>query len=170
MTQPMFIPKDTVEAEVRDTRGRVRRISLFLAAYNPDQPGERLRDLLDERRFLPIRISAEAKELDPKHPGFELLSRDHLVWLRLDLLQAFEELDGEAEGDEESVAAGVRIDLDDGSSLEGGIRYLLPCEGRRVGDYLETLPPFFPVRTPDYLYLVRRDRVVSVVPVDEVRK
>lgn len=170
MTQPMFIPKDTVEAEVRDKRGRVRRIYLFLAASNQEGERQRLRDLLEERRFLPVKIAPSEKEHDPKHPGFELLSRDHVVWMRLDLLQAIDEIDLEAEGAADSVAAGVRIDLDDGSSLEGGIRYLLPSDGRRVGDYLERLPAFFPVRTPDHLYLVRRDRVVSVLPVDEVKK
>jgi hypothetical protein len=169
-TVDLVIPKSTVDAEIRDSRGRVRVVQFFLATEG-EQHRERLQDVLNARHFLPIRV-VRLLGLDQTgvRTGFELLNRDHVIWVRLDIFTAIDELDLEAEGADGSVSARVRLLLDDGSDLEGGLRYLLPSESRRVGDYLETLPPYFPVRTQDHLYLVRRDRVVAVTPLDEVKK
>lgn len=153
------IPKQLVRVEVRDARGHMQKADVYLAAASPTGDGrERLQDLLIERRFLPTRSGG----------NFCFISRDHILWVRLNLMEAIDELDPEAEGSNGSVSAGIKIELDDGSILRGGIRYLRPKTSRRVGDYLEGLPPFFPLRTPEDLYLVNRERIINVVPIDEV--
>jgi hypothetical protein len=159
MSQTLKIPKSLVDVELRDSRGRELAAAVYLAEAVPSgDRRERLQDLLTSRRFVPLR----------RPEGFSFIARDHVMWLRLDLMSAIDELDPEAEGGAGSVSAGIELTLDDGTMLRGGIRYLLPRTSRRVGDYLEGLPPFFPLRTPNHLFLVNRDRVVQVVPIDEV--
>lgn len=171
--EQLVIPKYTVSAEIRDTGGRIRSVELYLSEQDTgDAPRERLQDILAARQFIPARQVRDSRIGDAPNqtPRFTLLNKEQVVWLRLDLLQAIDEIDIEAEGADESISAGVRIDLTDGSELEGSVRYLLPSGARRLGDYLETLPEFFPVRTPDYLYLVHRDSVIAVTPAEEVRR
>lgn len=152
------VPKHKVEVELRDTAGEVREVEVYLAESGAEERRERLQDLLANRRFVPVRHADE----------LSFISREHVTWLKLDLISAIDELDPEAEGNVGSVSAGISVVFDDGTSLDGGIRYLLPRTSRRVGDYLESLPQFFPLRTPDWLYLVNRDCIVRVTPVDEV--
>lgn len=154
----LFIPKSATTVEIKDHGGAVQRCKVFLSeSPKPGERGERLQDVLAQRRFLPIQHES----------GVRFVSNRHLLWLRLDLLAALDELDPEAENAEGSSVAHVALSLDDGSTLEGVLRYFLPRSGRRVGDYLNTLDVFFPLRSGDELYLVNRDRVVGVVPLDE---
>ncbi len=157
--QSLKVPKYEVEVQLRDSAGEVRTVHVYLAEINgTEERRERLQDLLEGRRFVPVRHFDE----------LSFISREHVSWLKLDLIAGIDELDPEAEGNVGSVSAGIRVTFDDGSSLDGGIRYLLPRTSRRIGDYLEGLPRFFPLRTPEWLYLVNRDRLVRVTPVDEV--
>ena len=159
--ESLRIPKHLVEVEIKDARGVERSASVYLASAsaNGGRP-ERLQDVLRERRFLPLR----------ENGSFCFISREHIDWLKMDVIAAIDEFDPEAEGNAGSVSAGVKLELEDGTLLLGGIRYLLPKPARRVGDYLEGLERFFPLRTPDYLYLINRDRIVQVIPIDEVRR
>ena len=54
--------------------------------------------------------------------------------------------------------------LEDHAAYAGGVRYFMPPAFRRVSDYLESLEPFFPVRTPDFLYLVNRNALAAISP------
>jgi hypothetical protein len=169
-TALLVVPKHTVDVEIRDARGRVRKVELFLAGDETTAPKERLQDLLQLRRFIPARTpgSGEAHtETGDLRAKIEFLSREHVLWVRLDLMTAIDELDLEAESAAESVNARVSLALDDGTTLEGVLRYLLPSGARRLGDYLEGLSAYFPLRTDDHLYLVRRDRVVAVSSLQE---
>lgn len=156
----LLIPKSATAVELRDHRGLVQRCAVFLSAPGaPSDRGERLQDVLANRRFVPVQHEGQVR----------FLSNRHVVWIRLDLLAALDELDPEAEGAEGSQSASVHLELDDGSQLSGVLRYFLPRTSRRVGDYLASLPAFFPLRTEDWLYLVNRERVLSVVPLEERR-
>lgn len=154
----LYIPKSATMVELRDHEGALHRCKVFLQeAVKAGDRGERLQDVLANRRFLPIQHEG----------GVRFVSNRHVLWVRVDLLAALDELDPEAEGGEGSASAHVSLALDDASHLDGTLRYFLPRTGRRVGDYLNTLAPFFPLRTDDFLYLVNRERVVGVVPLSE---
>ena len=169
-TPPLVVPKHTVDVEIRDSRGRLRQVELFLAGAEDTAPGERLQDLLQLRRFIPVRTAGSGEahtETGDLRASIEFLSREHVLWVRVGLMTAIDELDLETESAKEGVTASVRVELEDGTQLQGQLRYLLPSGARRVGDYLESLSAYFPLRTADHLYLVRRDRVVAVVPQEE---
>lgn len=150
------IPKYTVDVDIRSSRGAVSKAAVFVAeSMTVDGRSERVQDIFDTRRFVPIRTEGGR---------LELISVNHVTWIRLDLITALDELDPQAEDEAGASAATVKVELEDGSMLEGGVRYFLPPSMRRVGDYFSTAPRWVPIRTPDFLYLVNRDRIVRVVP------
>jgi hypothetical protein len=55
------------------------------------------------------------------------------------------------------------ITLEDGSLLEGSVRYQLPQAQRRVNDFLNEETPFFTLYQEDEVLLVNRSRVARVV-------
>jgi hypothetical protein len=152
------IPKELIEVRLQDSRGESHDGSLFVSESH--QQRERLQDMLSWRKFVPLRMT---------DGQVKFFSRQHITWIRTDLIDAFGELDPEAEANRSSVCAGMIVELDDGRRVSGAVRYLRPDVSRRVSDYLEALTPFFPLRTSQWLYLVNRDRIVSVTPIDEVR-
>ncbi len=158
MTAPILVvPKAPVPVELRDCRGRQHGGELYVGGDAAER--ESLQSILLHRRFVPVKSGSSA---------LELVHRDQLLWVRIDLLTALDELDSAAETAPESRAAQLRIALADGTTLEGTVRYLLPSESARLSDYLEAVPAYFPVRTADHVYLVNRDRVMSVTPICEV--
>lgn len=154
----LFVPKTAVVVSVADATGREHRAEIFVEDH------ETLQLVLQSRAFVPLRRQDEAG----KDLGIEFLARRTILWVRLDLLTALDEFDLEAESSTEGRAAQVRLSFVGAAPVEGMIRYLRPAESRRLSDYLESLPPFFPVRTPDYVYLVARDHVLLVEPIVEV--
>jgi hypothetical protein len=152
--------KETVLVECCTARGAVTRGELFLRPIDADGRGERLLDVLAGRAFVPMRTGAEA---------VVFLAPRHLAWVRLDLLAALDELDPEAEDDVSSAVARVLVELAHGASIEGTLRYALPAMTRRLGDYLERAPAFFPLQTPDWIYLVNASQVASITPLSERR-
>jgi len=156
----MHVQKERVSIELRTVHGRIARGDILL---RPPQEGadrgERLLDVLGERWFFPLHT--------PEKLIF-IATRD-LAWARIDLLASLDELDPAAENDETSCTARVMLELTDGSNLDGVVLYSMPEGHRRLGDYLEKLPHFFPLRTDDWLYLVSATAVASVTPLEEKR-
>lgn len=153
------IQKSTVEVDLRNARGEVRRVEVYVTdGLMQDGRGERLQDIFRARPFIPVRYDKK----------LEFISGRHVTWIRMDLISALDELDPEAEQAEDSVAAEVRIELGDGSFLDGRVRYFLPSGRRRIVDYLASLPAWLPLRTDESLYLINRDRVMRVIPLDGV--
>jgi hypothetical protein len=151
------IAKYMLEVEVRDSVGREKKAAVYVAEeMTVDGRSERLQDIFDNRKFVPLRIEGQ----------LELVSAAHLSWIRLDLIGALDELDPQAEQESGASSATVKIELEDGSLILGGVRWFLPASMRRVADYFQTAPRWIPVRTSDFLYLVNRDRIVRVVPVE----
>ncbi|MEZ4409013.1 MAG: hypothetical protein R3A52_21465 [Polyangiales bacterium] len=152
--------KETVLVEYCTARGAVAAGEVFLRPRDASGRGERLLDVLSERSFVPLRRAGE---------GVVFVAPRHLAWVRLDLLAALDELDPEAEDEANSAVARVVVELSHGDSLAGTLRYSLPVETRRLGDYLERAPSFFPLRTEDWVYLVNVARVASITPLSERR-
>lgn len=151
--------KETVHVEYCTARGATARGALFLRPVDASGRGERLLDVLSERAFVPLRSDG----------GMVFLATRHLAWVRLDLLAALDELDPEAEDDVTSAVARVVVELAHGAALEGTLRYALPEMTRRLGDYLERVPAFFPLHTDDWIYLVSAAQVASITPLSEKR-
>lgn len=157
MTAPVLVvPKAPVPVELRDCRGRQHAGELYVGGGAVER--ETLQSILIRRRFVPVKSGG----------ALELVHRDQLLWVRIDLLTALDELDSAAETAPDSKTAQLRVTFGDGTSLEGSVRYLLPSQSSRLSDYLEVVPAYFPVRTSDHVYLVNRDRVMSVTPICEV--
>lgn len=156
----MVIQKEKVSVELCSARGGLSRGEVFLRPpRDGNDRGERLLDVLAERWFFPLKT--------PEKLVF--CATRHIEWVRIDLLSAIDELDPEAEDDESSCEARVIVELADGSKVEGLLRYLAQQNARRLGDYLEKLPQFFPLRTDDWLYLVNSTVVTAIVPLEEKR-
>ena len=156
----LVIQKEKVHVELCTSRGRLARGDVFLRPpHEASDRGERLLDVLAERWFLPVHTVEK----------MTFCSTRDLAWVRIDLMAALDELDPEAENDEASCTARVTLELLDGSKLEGTVLYSMPAGYRRLGDYLEKLPHFFPLRTDDWLYLVSAACVASVTPLEEKR-
>jgi hypothetical protein len=157
--EELVIKKETVAVELCTVRGDLARGAVFLRPTDGAERGERLLDVLSQRWFVPLKT-------DDK---LIFIATRHLAWARLDLLAAIDELDPEAEGDENSCVARVSVEMIDGKKIEGLLRYTLPGSARRLGDYLEKLESFFPLRTDDHVYLVASHCVAAVVPIEEKR-
>lgn len=155
----MIIRKETVAVEMATTRNELLRGEVFLRPMGDEDRGERLLDVLAQRWFVPLKT--------PERVIF--VATRHLAWARLDLLAAIDELDAEAEDDESSSVARVLVTMADGTRVEGSVRYSLPAPTKRLGDYLEKLESFFPVRTDDHVYLMNSACVLTIVPLEERR-
>jgi hypothetical protein len=154
--ETLKIPKYTVEVELKSSIGVEKRAAIFVAEeLTDDLRSERLQDIFT-RRFVPVRIEGK----------LELFASAHVMWLRLDLIGALDELDPQAEQGLGASCTKVQVELEDQSCVEGLLRYYMPAGNRRVADYLELAPRWIPVSTDDYVYLINRDRIVRVVPVE----
>jgi hypothetical protein len=151
------IAKYTVEVEIRTSRGEEKKVGVFVAEeLTVDGRSERLQDILDTRKFVPVQSDS----------GVELYSSAHIDWLRLDVMDGLDELDPQAERGLGASSVVAELELEDGSVLEGLIRYYMPPGMRRLADFLQTTARWIPLRTSEHLYLVNRDRIVRVVPVE----
>ena len=156
MADTFRIEKHALRVECCDVRGECMAGEFFVATQRGRAGEERLQDLLATRRFVPLR----------HEQGLTFLSTSHLIWIRLNVLDALGEIDGEAEGAQDAVSADVEVVLDNRERLHGFLRYLMPEHERRLSDYLARVPPFFPLRTGDWLYLLNRDRVLQIQAAD----
>lgn len=157
-TASLVIPKSTVSVDVRDTTGATASGELYVTTLEGAR--ENLQGLLTSRAFVPLRRP---------DGSVAMLGTRALVWIRLDLLTALDEIDAEAEAAETSKTARLSVALEDGSSIEGSVRYLRPTGRERLSDYFESIGAYFTLRTEDHVYLVRRDHVVAVTPLAEER-
>lgn len=159
MSEPFRVPKKAVGVVVCDQRGEAHKGELFIFDPVGEARGERLQDVLASRRFFPL----------VREHGVEFWNSQAVSWVRVELLSAIGELDLESEDASDSVESEVRVDLADGSHLEGKVRYLLPPESRRLGDFLEQLGRQLLLRTDEHLYLVNVRSILHVRPLESSR-
>lgn len=159
VTESFRVPKKAVGVLVSDLRGESHEGELFIFDPAGEGRGERLQDVLANRRFFPL----------VREHGVEFWNSEAVSWVRVELLSALGELDLESEDASESVESSVRVDLADGSHLEGRVRYLLPPESRRLGDFLEQLGRQLLLRTDEHLYLVNVRSILHVRPLELAR-
>lgn len=147
------IPMVPVSAEIL-LRGRASAaVTLHLSTLSSTHPGGETVDefLNSERRFIP------AHARDDGH--FLLLNREAILWVRV-------RLDAPTEfGREEHVAAPmdlVRVELVDGSTLEGALRDVSAAPDARLSDVFNSSTQFIPLEAEERIIYVNKSRVTTV--------
>ena len=149
------VPKQKVEVQLCDEQGRIHRGDIFLSQNEASgTSSQRVQDLLRERKFVPVRQNEKVW----------FIQSQRISWVKIPLLSAAAELDRHVETSVEARVNDVKVELVDGSTIRGKLRFLLPDSERRLGDYIERYEGFMPVRTEDDLYLVNVTKVIRFIP------
>jgi hypothetical protein len=154
------VPKEPVEVELRIDGGVRMSGQVYLSSQAEGHPGrERVLDLLNkpDRPYLPIRAEGDHR----------LVSKKRIV-----LLRTLDDRDRRLTTDAltESRTAQVRLSVAWGASggasgavsLDGSVIIEGRPERRRLLDYLNAAPRFFPLIRDDGVYLVNQDFVVHL--------
>jgi hypothetical protein len=156
VTATYRIPKAKIPVRVLLRNRTLHRLELFVPLQEARKPPERVvRELLEQpRSFFPGR--------DQDTGAFLLVQRDAVLWAAVErqegkegqTLEALELYDRHV---------WVRVDLEDGSRLEGELFYSAPTARARVMDHLNGPERFFFLHRPERLVLVNKAYVVYVV-------
>jgi hypothetical protein len=147
------VPQREVRAEIRLHGGQTRSGLLFVPAQGPDGSPGRLTDRLNDadEAFLALRDEATGV----------LVSKHRIVHVELPRSEvAVEVVDAVTQ-----VAA--RVQLADGSALDGVLPYAMPPDRARLLDYLNTAPGFLQLVAGEKLVLVNRDFITTVTRADD---
>ena len=154
------VPKDSVEVDLQIEGGVRMRGAVFVSQQAETHEGrERVLDLLNKARrtYLPMQSEGETK----------LIHKDRIVMIR-SLDERDCQLTLEGPGDHPEIP--VRLCLAGGASsgtagsiaMEGNVIVEGPPERRRLLDYLNEAPRFFPLVRDDGVYLVNQSFVVHL--------
>ena len=154
------IPKHTVSAELTMPGRLPTEVNLFLSEFAESHSGvERPSDLLNgDTTFFPIQ--------DPEGRVVQL-HRDAVMALSVPFREEFAEDDPRtaALGSEEAVSMEVVVVLEDGTSKEGTLTYLMPEGQRRLQDFLNQPERFVTLRQEGHALLIHKGRVNRIFPV-----
>ena len=153
VTATYHIPKAKIPVRVLLRNRTLHRLELFVPLQEARKPPERVvQELLEQpRSFFPGR--------DQDTGDFLLVQRDAVLWAAVER-QEGQELEALELYDRH---VWVRVDLEDGSRLEGELFYSAPTARARVMDHLNGPERFFFLHRPDRLVLVNKAYVVYVV-------
>lgn len=159
------VPKNEVSARVVLADGTTWEAQLYVSDRAEHHAGrERPSDLLNgDEPFFPVDLSGI---------GFALLRRSSVL---VTTVRAKDELTGGATDGAELLEEGepvpegakrvdVRLVLDEGTSVDGTLVFLMPPGERRLQDFLNQASRFIPVREGDRVHLVNTERVVRAEP------
>jgi hypothetical protein len=159
-TSEYRVPKDPVEVDLQIEGGVRMRGSVFVSQQAESHPGrERVLDLLNKagRAYLPIESETETR----------LVHKDRIVLIRtLDERDCRLTLDEPGEHPEIPVrlclAGGASAGTAGSIAMDGNVIVEGPPERRRLLDYLNEAPRFFPLVREDGVYLVNQSFVVHL--------
>ncbi len=148
------VPKRKVCIELWSPESGPEPVRLFLADQAETHGGpERPSDVLN---------GAEGFQAFEMADGRIALIPSSSIWLAR--VSSREEPDVEAEREADETSLRVRVDLEDGSSIQAEARYSLP-EGRaRLQDFLNGDARFLPLRDDAGVVLVNKRRIARVTP------
>lgn len=148
------MPKRAVQVELIRPGGARLDAEVYLAEFASGHlGGERLSEMLNGGRFLPVRDRAQGKVL--------IITSRNIAVARVAL---------EVEADDDAAAHTipteheVRVTLVDGQCLKGLLTYVLPPERARLIDFLNGCPQFIPLLEADHLALVNREHIAQIDP------
>lgn len=160
MAQLLRVPKLRFPAEIVLPGSAPLPFQLYLAECAARHSGaERPSDLLNgDESFLPAA---------DEHGEIQFLHRDTLMVVTV---EAALEADADpgicaALASSEANSMRVLVTLDDGSSLRGTIRFLMPEGRRRLQDFLNLPERFLRLEDGSLIHLVNKRRVVRLAPV-----
>lgn len=166
MPERYQVPKNEASGRAVLADGTTADLKLYLSDRAEHHAGrERPSDLLNgEEPFVPVDLSGT---------GFVLLHRAAVLLLTVRL--ADEQVEDLADGaellqeEDASLPDGaervdVRVALEEGTTVDGTMTYLMPPGERRLQDFLNQSPRFVPLRQDDRIHLVNTERVVRVDP------
>jgi hypothetical protein len=114
--------------------------------------GETAIDFMNRgERFFPVILEGE-------QPLF--VARSQVMYLRLPALPPIEDPDRASA----ARRLGLEVELCDGTTLEGLVSLELPPDRTRALDFLNLLPRYFAILTPDAIRIINRDYVRAVSP------
>lgn len=147
------IPKRKVPAELTAGGHGPRSIHLFLGQRAKGHPGgERPSDLLNgSKTFLPVSV-VNGKV------GF--VRREAVILLSVAAEHELREDERSEPGNR--VSEFLAVDLENGTRVSGTISYLLPRNRSRLQDFLNSAPPFIPLRDGDVIRFVNRRRIAWI--------
>jgi hypothetical protein len=160
LTEAYRVPKHKVSVELTMSGRLPTRANLFLSELAESHSGvERPSDLLNgEDTFFPV--------LDPEG-SMVLLHRDAVMVLSVPFDAEFAEDDPRTTAlkAEEAVSVNVLVVLEDGTSQEGTVTYLMPDGQRRLQDFLNLPERFVTLRQEGRALLIHKGRVNRIMAV-----
>ncbi len=158
------VPKREIPALVSLPGREPEGVTLYLGYTGATHSGqERPSDILNgPREFIPMNDARD---------GFVFLQRDALLVVKVALEhERGDEPTLEEMGGEGVTTVRVAVTLEDGSSLQGRVSFLLPEGQRRFQNLLNNDDLFLPVRDDEHVSFVNKRRIlkVSVVEKEEV--
>ena len=149
------IPKHEVRVEIAFQGAEPEEASVFLSTRAANHPGrERPSDLLlNDDFFLPTKSNSGA---------VRLVNKDAILWMTVAPELEMSDLSRfEAELAKDQCHP-IDVQLDDGRLFVGEVAIMLPDANCRLGDFLNSAPRFFEVRSERAVHFVNRDHVVMV--------
>lgn len=156
MTEVFRIPRVRVNVQVALLGKRTRDVSIFLGERAENHSGhERPSDQVNgDRKFLPA------------------LERDTLVFLNLEavtMLTAPAELEYTEDelqlleiAIQQETQRRIEVVLEDGTTLNGDVAYVMPEGQRRIQDFLNGTERFFRLKDGDRARLINKSRVLWI--------
>ncbi len=157
MSREYSVPKLQVHARIIVSGERPADVTLFLSERAEKHAGhERPSDLLNgSLAFIPAR---------DEHGSVVLLGHDNLMVVSV--------ASDDEPGDEELhladralldvTAVQIQVVMQDGTTLRGEVRYLMPPSQRRLQDFLNTDQRFVSLRQDNVVHLVNKGRIVQI--------
>jgi hypothetical protein len=144
------VPQREVQVQILMEGGEELEGVLYAPTAGPSGGPGRLSDRLNdgEEHFLPL-VSAESAFL---------ISKSWIMAIRLSPDEEALELHESDQAKECSVVMAMK----GGISLRGRLRYTMPMEKRRVLDYINAAPQFFPLLEDGQIALVNRSFLVRI--------
>ena len=157
MSEAYRIPKREVTAEVTVIGKKPATLKIFLSQQAKSHTGyERPSDLLNG-------IDTFFPALD-EHGDLVLLQRDavKVVSVAADYETESDGSDPDADDTVPATKVEIEVTLDDGTTLEGNVEYVMP-EGRaRLQDFLNAGDRFIALRQAEMVHLVNKLRIARV--------
>jgi hypothetical protein len=153
------IPKKTVPVELNLSGQETCEVEFFLAEYHPcSWRHQNVLDLLEDgNAFLPAKVA--------HHDARLLFNKDTVVWVGIPLRAdpALAEIEPEELFD---IKHEIRLELTDGSKLDGQLLYAAPPDRSRIVDYMNAPGRFFRLWREDHVYLVNKAFLLRIFQLD----
>ena len=155
MSKEYAVPKREVAAELTMSGHRPIMVTLFLSYGAERHDGyERPSDLLNSSAiFLPVRVKAD---------GFVFIRRQSILVLSVRFEDEHDEEGAEELAASQATTTNITVTMEDGSTVNGLIRYILPEGQRRLQNYLNTVDEFIRLEDRDMVRFLNKHRIVQV--------